>query len=264
MSVTSLLPTEVADLRHDLSDVVVVADRFLGVSADERVHTVSGLAAVLRGRRYRTGDGGGIRLRLGQGLTEHDIEYLQHVASVHAPHERVEVIGEVHEPTPRHQVHKYQNSNVLLADLVRESENVFTAALRVHGENELLSDHQTGEHIQGIVLIEAVRQLFLGAFELEYGVRRPQEHYYVVWNGIDLSFRSFVFPLPASLRASLHPTSVGDPAKLEFAIDVEIRQFDRVAAVARVEFAALPHERVSSIERAKAARAIAAYIGGGR
>ncbi|WP_278261703.1 AfsA-related hotdog domain-containing protein [Nocardia sp. AG03] len=237
---------------------VVVGDRFLGISADDRVHTVSGLVALLRGGRLPASQE--LAVHLGQGVTRHDLDYLEHVAAVHAPHLRVRVVGEIAEPARRHHVHKYQHSNVLLAGLSRTEENVFQADLRLDGDNELLLDHQTGEHVQGIVVIEAVRQLFLAAFELEYGVRRPQEHFYIVWNNVDLRFTSFLFPLPATLHARLTPVSVDDPGKLQFRIETEVHQFGKPVADARIEFTALPNERIAQIERAKAAKAVDAYL----
>ncbi|MFF2085189.1 AfsA-related hotdog domain-containing protein [Nocardia sp. NPDC058176] len=238
---------------------VVVADRFLGISKDDRVHTVSGLVALLRSGRFHAADAE-LAVHLGQGITRHDLDYLEHVAAIHAPQARLRVVGEIAEPARRHHVHKYQDSNVLLAGLVREDENLFRADLRLDGDNELLLDHQTGEHVQGIVVIEAVRQLFLAAFELEYGVRRPQEHFYIVWNNVDLKFGSFLFPLPATLHAQLTPVSVDDPGKLQFLIETEVRQFGKPVASSRIEFAALPNERISQIERAKAAKAVDAYL----
>lgn len=240
-------------------EVVLVADRFRGIAEDDRAFTVSGLVAALRGGRLRAADAP-LKIRLGQGITRHDLDYIEHVAAIHAP-AGLHVVDTVAEPAPRHQVHKYQNSNVLLANLIRESATEFSADLRIDGDNELLLDHQTGEHVQGIVLVEAVRQLFLGAFELEYGKRWPEQHFYIVWNSIELQFSSFLFPLPASLHAVLTPVSIEDPGKLEFAIEVEVRQFGRSVATTRITYAALPNERISQIERHKAAKAIAAYLG---
>ncbi|MFD5175220.1 AfsA-related hotdog domain-containing protein [Nocardia sp. NPDC058379] len=234
---------------------VVVADRFLGISADERVHTVSGLVAQLRGGRLTDRE---LTVHLGQGITRHDLDYLEHVAKTSGAGLRV--IGEIAEPARRHHVHKYQHSNVLLAGLTREQEHVFHADLRLDSDNELLLDHQTGEHVQGIVVIEAVRQLFLAAFELEYGVRNPREHFYIVWNNVDLRFTSFLFPLPATLHARLTPVSLDDPGKLRFVIETEVRQFGKTVADARIEFTALPNERIARIERAKAAEAVTAHL----
>ncbi|MEU0544469.1 AfsA-related hotdog domain-containing protein [Nocardia sp. NPDC005978] len=241
-----------------LREVVLVADRFRGLAVDNRAFTVSGLVAVLRS--------GGLReaaepliVRIGQGITRHDLDYIEHVAAIHAP-AGLRVLDAVAEPAPRHQVHKYQNSNVLLANLVQDSATEFSADLRIHGDNELLLDHQTGEHVQGIVIVEAVRQLFLGAFELEYGRRWPEQHFYIVWNSIELNFTSFLFPLPGTLHAVLTPISIEDPAKLEFSIEVRVRQAGNDVADARIAYAALPNDRISRIERHKAAKAIAAHL----
>ncbi|WP_067706769.1 AfsA-related hotdog domain-containing protein [Nocardia yamanashiensis] len=259
MSVAQLSSAYPAAETTVISELVLVADRFRGIAEDDRAFTVSGLVAALRGGRLRESEQP-VTVRLGQGVTRHDLDYVEHVAAIHAP-AGLRVLGEVAEPAPRHQVHKYQNSNVLLANLIRESATEFSADLRIHGDNELLLDHQTGEHVQGIVIVEAVRQLFLGAFELEYGRRWPEQHFYIVWNSIELEFKSFLFPLPASVHAVLTPVSIEDPAKLEFAIEVEVRQAGQVVATTRISYAALPNERISQIERHKAAKAIAAYLG---
>ncbi|MFE2954821.1 AfsA-related hotdog domain-containing protein [Nocardia tengchongensis] len=258
MSVAQLDSASATAAEAGVGEVLLVADRFRGIAADDRAFTVSGLVAALRGGRWRDAEGP-LRVRLGQGVTRHDLDYVEHVAIVHAP-AGLRIDGAVAEPAPRHQVHKYQHSNVLLAGLVRESETAFRADLRIHGDNELLLDHQTGEHVQGIVIVEAVRQLFLGAFELEYGRRWPEQHFYIVWNSIELEFKSFLFPLPATLNATLTPIAIDDPAKLEFTIEVEVRQLGRAVATTRIGYAALPNERITQIERHKAAKAIAAYL----
>ncbi|WP_327145041.1 AfsA-related hotdog domain-containing protein [Nocardia sp. NBC_01327] len=259
MSVAQLSSAHPAAEPLTAGAILLVADRFRGIAEDDRAFTVSGLVAALRGGRLREATEP-LTIHLGQGVTGHDLDYVEHVATVHAP-AGVQVTGPVAEPAPRHQVHKYQNSNVLLANLIRENDTEFRADLRIHGDNELLLDHQTGEHVQGLVIVEAVRQLFLGAFELEYGRRWPEQHFYIVWNSIELEFTSFLFPLPATLHAVLTPVAIEDPAKLEFAIEVDVRQLDRSVATARITYAALPNERISQIERHKAAKAIAAYLG---
>ncbi|MFI6432304.1 AfsA-related hotdog domain-containing protein [Rhodococcus oryzae] len=243
-----------------LTDLVVVADRFRGFADGTRVHTVSGLVTALRGgafRNVRTD----LTIRLGQGIKRHDKEYVEHVASIHAPASEVRLLGDIAAPAPRHHVHKYQETNVLIANLARAEDGSFTADLRIDGDNELLIDHQTGEHVQGLVIVEAARQLFLGAFELEYGIRSPEQHYYVVWNSIDLSFKTFLFPLPASLHARFGAVSIQDPAKLQFTIDIEVTQFGRSVATATISFAALENSTISQIERRKAAKAIEAFLG---
>ena len=155
-----------------LTDLVVVADRFRGFADGTRVHTVSGLVTALRGgafRNVRTD----LTIRLGQGIKRHDKEYVEHVASIHAPAAEVRLLGDIAAPAPRHHVHKYQETNVLIANLARAEDGSFTADLRIDGDNELLIDHQTGEHVEGRVSVEAARQLFRGAFEREYGNRWP-------------------------------------------------------------------------------------------
>lgn len=161
---------------------------------------------------------------------------------------------------PRHLVHKHREQNVLLADLHKTSDERFRASIRLHGENELLLDHQTGQHVQGMVVTEAMRQMFIAVFEFEYGVQHPDRRYYVVWNSISLKFNSFLFPLPAAITCEILEQDIDDPAKMVFRVAMAIDQLGSDAAQAEIEFAAVDDNRIKRSEMRRATSRVEALL----
>src|SRR3989442_1347285 len=154
--------------------VLLVGDRFAGFAVQDHVLTVAQFLAELS----LIGPGERIRVQAGQGVTTDEWE------SVHAETVRLGLGGQVEfrltPPTLAGQaeVHKRLSQNALIADLREARDGLFTAALRLHNDNELLIDHQTGQHVQGMVAIEAARQMFLAVSERFYASRHSGRSYY--------------------------------------------------------------------------------------
>lgn len=67
--------------------------------------------------------------------------------------------------------------------------------------SELLCDHQTGQHIQGMVLIEAARQAIIATSE-KYLLKESEINLsdkYFTLTSLNVNFSSFVFPLPVDV-----------------------------------------------------------------
>jgi hypothetical protein len=245
--------------RGTAAHMFVVADRFRGYVDDERVETVSGLCEMI-GSGALDGIADQLLLHVGQGITPYEHEHIMAALQRRRLSDRVRLQDGNPEPAGWDVVHKHRVENVLLTGLRPVGQHRFEAQLRVHGDNELLLDHQTGQHVQGMVVVEATRQMFLGAFEVGYRERWPHQSFYVVWNSVRLSFENFLFPLPAEVTATLRPLSVDDPAKLEFEILVEIHQAGRRVVAGEVGFTSFETSRIRSVERRRAAQALDACL----
>lgn len=244
-------------LERDRDAVCVVGDRFAGMACVPKVHTLSQLIGDL-------GRGGSVPRRIvaGQGLQEHELHYLQAaVAKRNANLRDILVQTPASERVGRSLVHKHQEQNVLLANLSRSAERSFTADIRMHGNNELLLDHQTGQHVQGMLVAETMRQMFLAVFEIEHGSRHPDRRYYVVWNKINLTFDTFLFPLPAIITCEILDQDVENVARMSFRVGLTIEQLGRSAAHAEIEFASIDDDKVKRSELRKATSTVEALIG---
>jgi hypothetical protein len=236
--------------------LMVVADRFTGFAFADQAQTVSGLASEISAGAFDQHPGE-ILLHEGQGVGDFERAYVQAAIDRRKLTDRIRFAHEAVTPVGRDVVHKHGEHNVLLADLRRTGDDSYVAGIRVHGDNELLLDHQTGEHVQGMVTVEAARQLFLGVFEVGYRHRWPLGNFYIVWNSVRLNFASFLFPLPAEIRCTVRELSVDKPERqLDFELELELRQGGKPVASGEVGFSAFPLSKIHAVERRKAQKAL--------
>ncbi|MEU5263626.1 AfsA-related hotdog domain-containing protein [Amycolatopsis sp. NPDC021455] len=242
-------------------DVVVVADRFARFARGDRVLTLSDLLALLASGGPAV-DGGRWVVHLGQGIDAADFDLIE------AAREKSEVEVCVADPQrfraapePPGTVHKDRPENVLLAGVHHPAAARCRAGLRIHRDNELVLDHHTGEHVQGIVIIEAMRQICIAQFETAVRPGLPPAGYAGVWKRIDLSFEDFLFPLPATVESLIVESDVSRETHLKFRATTAVRQHERTVATATIEYAMVAQRRIDALERRKADQATRAYLG---
>ena len=99
-----------------------------------------------------------------------------------------------------HNSHKKKDENILIgiSEPVEKEDNIYVMPLIIDERCELMSDHQTGKHIQGMLLVEAGRQAFIAVTE-EWIYGKGCDLYYVI-NEISIKFSSFLFPLPTIIH----------------------------------------------------------------
>ncbi|HEV2635150.1 MAG TPA: AfsA-related hotdog domain-containing protein [Actinocrinis sp.] len=236
--------------------VAVVGDCFATFAAEGRAATISGLTTVLR-------EGGfddlaePVRVEIGQGVD--DISLAEAVAAIEQrglPDRLLLRCDDLPTPVETRVVHKRNPRNVLLAGFERTGVDEFEAALRISPDNELLLDHMTGLHIQGMVLIEAARQMFLAVCELHYTRRWPEHDYAFLLTSVNTAFHSIVFPLPARLRLTAHRAETDDAKRLHFVVETQIWQNGKPASTTVVECASPTAQRARRVEARAASSAV--------
>ncbi|GAB3128218.1 AfsA-related hotdog domain-containing protein [Streptomyces calidiresistens] len=246
---------------HRLSSVCLVGDRFAAFASHDNVRTVSQLVAEVGAGAYDTLSGP-LLVWEGQGVTDYEREYVRGALDARGLGDKLLMQPNDPDPVPRAQVHKHREVNVLLSGLCELSPGRYHAALRLHSDNELLLDHQSGEHVQGMVVVEAFRQMFIACCERFTASRQPSRRYYYIWHGMDIRFERFVFPLDADIDCTVTDSRTDDPSRLAMTVDLELRQTGHRCAVARIDFTAHDAERISAKEHVIAARAVTTVLGG--
>ncbi|GAA1971561.1 AfsA-related hotdog domain-containing protein [Catenulispora subtropica] len=238
--------------------IVLVGSRFdsfiaagLGVSAADFAEAV--------GHGGYDGLAEPVPVHLGQGLDE---------AAVAGAGEAVERRGlgdrllldprDLPTPIEARAVHKQDARNVLLADFEYCGPDAFEASLRLHNDNELVQDHQSSPHLQGMVLVEAARQMFLAACELEYLRPWPDRKFSFLLTRIDTRFDRPVFPLPLRMRLTAHRAETHDVNRMRFHVETRFVQCGCEAARSEVAAAVRPLGPTRRVELRHAETAIAA------
>jgi len=115
--------------------------------------------------------------------------------------------------------------------------------------------------VQGIVIIEAMRQICIAQFETAVRPGLPPAGYAGVWKRIDLSFQDFLFPLPATVESLIVESDLDRDTHLKFRATTSVRQQGRTVATAGIEYSMIAQGRVGTLERRKAGQATRAYLG---
>jgi hypothetical protein len=244
---------------NKIEPVVIVGDTFAALAKLPKVQTVSQFVESLR-----KGETLPSKLIAGQGVSDYEMEHLRDALNTyHESGESVPIDAAANERVSRAVAHKHRENNVLLADLTPEGDGVYRANLRLHSDNELLQDHHTGQHVQGIVIIEAFRQMFIAVFEASHGVRMAQQKLFVVWDAMDVTFTSFLFPLAAQIVCQVVEEDVSDPSRMSFRVRMEVHQSGQEAAHADIRFGVHDNDKITSVERKRADRAVTSQLESG-
>lgn len=238
---------------------LIVGDRFGDFAAAVGAETFSAFARALDGGDLDSAPNP-VRVVTGQGIGAYEADYLRDAI---ARRNLADVITLVHtggEPARRQDLHKAREDNVLVADLAQIDDDTYEARLRLHDHNELLVDVQDRVHVQGMVAIEAARQMFLAVTERFFTSRWPQQRYYIVLNSMNTTFSNFLFPVAAQLRLRVNTSDVSEPSRLLMRVTVELEQAGRIAASVDVDYAAFAPGLLEEKELRRAKSASAAAV----
>jgi hypothetical protein len=242
--------------------VLVVGDKFAAFSQQkDGVVTLADLEGLIWSAECSCPE----EIVLGQGIEYSRLTAIINAISGQSGRDPVRVLNleqVLDQNNPHHQrtVHKSLRSNVLISQPRRTDENEFCSWLSIQDSSELLADHVTGQHIQGMVLTEAARQMMLSVSEVHLLPADKKGKCYFVLNELHSDFSKFGFPLPTTLTftVSSFAMSPGGPLKAR-----AICRFDQEGgtfATVAIRFAAYEWAYISEKERALAQLAHSAQM----
>jgi hypothetical protein len=240
--------------------VVVVGDKFSAFGALQGATPVSQLAASFD--RAASNDELPNRVIIGQGVSESWLAYLEARATERGA--SVVFIGErrVSDRAGKHLSHKHQRRNVLITRPERTGSGLFVMQLSIDDDCEIMSDHVTGHHIQGMVLIEAARQAFLAVTE-RFLLDGAQARYFVI-DHFNVAFRKFVFPVRTDIEFELSESDDSRTDRLRAAAVIRFTHCGELACVVDVSYTAIDDQRLRPKEEQMALSALQHALHSGR
>ncbi len=227
--------------------LIVVADEFTEFTSDKPVVTLSQLRAMLSLPEHMLS--GPVQLLPGQGLSDLEIADLLKQILVQDP------AGNRWDTTPFRNLsdradaefsHKRKSCNTLIGSPTKVAENTYSLDLRIDHGCELMGDHQTGQHIQGMLLVEAARQSFLAVTE-KYLLTDMEEKTYFVITSMTTEFNGFVFPLPAHIEYRVLSCDVNE-RRHKYQVEMDFIQGGEPRTRVGYAFTVYPHQVISEKE----------------
>jgi len=182
----------------------------------------------------------GSRIIAGQGVREAELQALhdQSVWSLSAHGIDISSALQRRPRASRLQTHKHHLHNAIISHPERLDDDHYQAELLLDERSELMNDHQTGQHIQGMILVEAARQMFLAVTEEYFIGTQENKPYYFVINQVSVNFTGFVFPVAATLDYQIKSKDISNPARLRFDVTTSFMQGGVSATEVSFKFAA--------------------------
>jgi hypothetical protein len=130
--------------------------------------------------------------------------------------------------------HKHKSYNNLVSDPKRISEANYELQMVIDDKNDIMADHLTGQHIQGVLLIEAARQAWTAVTEKYHFVNDNKKYRFVIEN-IKTSFKHFVFPFPIVIKLTI-ATKIDHGLFYSFQVVVDFYQGEKSVALVEANY----------------------------
>ncbi len=143
------------------------------------------------------------------------------------------------------QTHKYRCENILITTPKEIAHNTYQSDLLLHADNELLLDHTTGYHIQGMVFLEATRQIASAVTDMI----RPSIGKYYVMHDIYAEYHNFAFPIETQVVLTITENRFNDDGEEIFVIHVEFMQNGKKIVVTGGSFTATDKQKIIQKEQ---------------
>ncbi len=187
-------------------------------------------------------------LILGQGVQEDEVRCI-----LQKYENRVEIVPfldtsdlrRVLDRAPADISHKKMAYNTLIGAPQRIGDALFELPLIIDERCELMGDHQSGQHVQGMILVEAFRQSFLAVTDAFFPFGEAAR--YFVINVMNTEFQSFLFPLPAHVAYRILEADVNE-RRARYKVSMSALQNGIECASAEVTFSVYSASNISQKE----------------
>ncbi|WP_080922005.1 MULTISPECIES: AfsA-related hotdog domain-containing protein [Pseudomonas] len=183
---------------------VVVGDRIKSQCSDNLFISVTAAEEMVA----QLAESEKLTLHVGQGVTDEQLNTLYGFKEALAP--TLNILPVEHPPRASSSAtHKLKSHNIAISAPWENGNGTYSASLMIDDANAELSDHLTGQHVSGMMVIEAARQMTIAVAEAYYVTPAAKGKVNFVTNKMDVTYRDFLLPIhteilciPVELRRS--------------------------------------------------------------
>ncbi|CAB3774506.1 AfsA-related hotdog domain-containing protein [Paraburkholderia humisilvae] len=237
--------------------LILVGDKFANFAlSNPDVTTISTLNTLRHGI-----NGERAKILIGQGVDITRLDAAIQLANrLGYPIERSQVNNAHDNDVHRRSVHKYDGRNVLITPPTQIDASTYRANLRVHEDCAEMSDHVTGQHIQGMIFVEAARQLMLSVSENFILDEEFRFTSYFVLNEMRVAFQAFAFPIQIDCEFSLASCQKREDGLVRASSCTQFVQAGLQVAKVEIDFSAYPRAQLERKEATLAEEAVKRYF----
>lgn len=178
----------------------IVGDKFKNYAIYDDVYTFSQFVDVIY---LKSKDFSSHNIVMGQGLSIEEKKMLIIIAAQFGVNDLTNMEEMI---VDKEITHKHKIENVMVTSPIKEANDnsTYMSDLILNDDCSEMSDHMTGQHIQGMVLTEAARQMMLAVAEKYFLKSHEKGNSYCALVRINSEFHQFVFPVDIKVLHKVH------------------------------------------------------------
>ena len=172
--------------------MVVVGDIFKNLCDEQRVLNYSDVID-----KIKLGDVGNVHLALEQGICEDQYQEMLTLLELYDHSKTISISSYFDEVSrcPANFTHKSKVVNTLISDPGKLDDKNYYSYLLINENCADLSDHVTGQHLQGMLLMEAARQMTLAITEKYFIEQEFHNKVSFITHSSEIKFHEYAFPV---------------------------------------------------------------------
>jgi hypothetical protein len=202
-----------------LVKLFVVGDKFKCFITNSNIIGISQLEKIIKGELSASFDK--CHVYVGQGVCEIHIKKIHDYVKRMKLNKKYKIIfPDYYHKSSKFLTHKHRNENIMISEPIQIGGSIYKCNLMLNDNCAEMSDHITGHHIQGMVVIEAARQMVLAVTEKYLIDKKLKAKPNFLTNSISVEFKNFIFPLQVEVTGEVIDIkkSVGNNLTCNFSI----------------------------------------------
>lgn len=182
-----------------------------------------------------------------QGISLHQVKFLKNKLIENGfLSEQIDIPGYFYHREQKEMVHKSYDNNVIITEPVCNN-NTFDNFFYVVDEPDIMKDHQTGLHSQGMLLYEAARQTLTSIVERYIHKRFFNTDVMITQSASSMQFHRFVFPFELNIKSD-YTIVKQNSREIKGDFCAKLYQFNALACEFKINFNVLPQASLDTIE----------------
>ena len=170
-----------------------------------------------------------LTLYIGQGLSDEQLIHLYSLSQA-----KQTLIDLVPKQRPQRaslrETHKHENCNVAISKVIDNGNGTYSSALMIDDTNAELSDHLTGQHISGMMIVEAARQMSIATAEQFYINPLTRKKVNFLTNRMHVTYHDLMLPVQTEILCIPVAVKRSGPVNFRFTVNIQFRQQSKILA----------------------------------
>ncbi len=170
-----------------------------------------------------------LTLYIGQGLNDEQLTHLYSSSQLKQIH--VDLVPEQRpQRASLRETHKHENYNVAISKVIDNGNGTYSSALMIDDINAELSDHLTGQHISGMMIVEAARQMSIATAEKFYVNPLARKKVNFLTNRMNVTYHDLILPVQTEVLCIPVILKRSGPINFRFTVNIHFRQRKKILA----------------------------------